>query len=90
MEPGQLAGEFFSNVLVALVVACLLAQTRLASYGGRVLFVVGPRLVCWLAISVSQWNWYHFPAAYTLGELAHELTGFAAAGLVLAWRIKPE
>ena len=88
LEPRQLLREFLSNVLAALVAACLLAQTRLASFGARVLFVAALGLVCWLAISVSLWNWYNFPTAYTLAELAHEMIGFTATGLVLAWRIK--
>ena len=89
MEPSQLAGEFISNVLVALVAALLLAQVRLSSFGGRVGFVTALGGVAWLAISVSLWNWYRFPATYTLAELVHELFGFAMTGLVLAWRIKP-
>jgi len=88
LEPRQLLREFLSNLLAALGAAYLLAQTRLASFGARVLFVTALGLICWLAISVSLWNWYHFPTTYTLAELAHELIGFGVTGLVLAWRIK--
>ena len=88
LEARQLLREFLSNVLAALAAAYLLAQTRLASFGARVLFVTALGLVCWLAISVSLWNWYNFPTTYTLAELAHELIGFAVTGLVLAWRVK--
>lgn len=88
LEPIQLLREFLSNVLAAIAAAYLLVQTRLASFGARVVFVTALGLVCWLAISVSFWNWYHFPVTYTLADLAHELIGFAATGLVLGWRIK--
>ena len=88
MAPRLLLREFLSNVLVAIVAAYLLAQTRLVFFGSRVLFVTALGLVCWLAISISYWNWYNFPPAFTLAELAHELIGFAAAGVVIAWRIK--
>ena len=89
MEPRQLAGEFVSNVLAALVAAWLLVQTRIASFAARVLFVTALGLLACLAISVSYWNWFNFPTVFTLAEFAHEMIGFAATGLVLAWRIKP-
>jgi hypothetical protein len=88
LEPRQLLREFLSSVLAAIVAAYLLAHACLASFSGRVVFVTALGLVGWLAISVSLWNWFNFPTTYTLAELVHEVIGFAATGLVLAWRIK--
>jgi len=46
-------------------------------------------LVASLAIDVSLWNWYGFPTAYSAASLADEVIGFTAAGLGMAWIIKP-
>jgi hypothetical protein len=88
MSPRQLLREFLSNVLVAIAAAFLLAQARLGSFGARALFVTILGVIGWLAISVSYWNWYSYPALYTVAELAHETIGFGLAGLVLAWRVR--
>ncbi len=89
MNPLQLLTELASNILLAFVVAWLLSRATLSSFGARLLFVALIGLVVGLAIPVSYWNWYGFPGAYTLAEMANEVIGFGAAGLVLAWRMKP-
>ncbi|MEK7404507.1 MAG: hypothetical protein AAB225_05320 [Acidobacteriota bacterium] len=89
LDPVQLVTELASNILLALVVGWLLSRATLASFGARLLFVTSIGLVVGLAVPVSYWNWYGFPGAYTLAEMAQEVIGFGAAGLILAWRIKP-
>jgi hypothetical protein len=37
-----------------------------------------------LAVDVPQWNWYGFPAVYTLAQLVVHLAGFLAGGLLVA------
>lgn len=89
MEPAQLGTELASNILLALLAAWLLRLARLPGFGTRFLFVTSLGLVVGLAIPISYWNWYGFPGAYTLAEMAHELIGFAAAGLAVAGLVKP-
>ena len=89
MNPLQLLTELASNLLLAFVVAWLLSRATLAGFGVRLLFVALIGLVVGLAIPVSYWNWFGFPGAYTLAEMANEVIGFSAAGLVIAGLVKP-
>ncbi|HXG31980.1 MAG TPA: hypothetical protein VNJ11_01335 [Bryobacteraceae bacterium] len=90
MSPRQLGTECLSNILVALIAAWLLAQTRLAGYASRVLFVATLGLASSLAIDVSHWNWYGFPTSFMLASMADQVISFAAAGLVLAGPVKSD
>jgi hypothetical protein len=40
-------------------------------------------------VNVPYWNWYEFPARFTLAEMLEHVVGFGAAGLVIAALIKP-
>lgn len=88
LSAGQFATECFSNILVALVAAWLLAQTGLASFAARVLFVAALGLVASLAIDVSQWNWYGFPGDFMLASMADQVISLAAAGLAMGRLVK--
>jgi len=37
-----------------------------------------------------EWNWWGFPLSYTLVNVVDYCVTWLLAGLVLAWRIKPE
>ncbi len=76
--------EFLKQLLVSILAVCLLAQTRLASYGGRVGFIFVVGLVAAITTNVWYWNWYGFPGAYTAPYMAIEIVGFLLAGLAAA------
>jgi hypothetical protein len=83
--PSHLATQFGSDVLSMLLAAALLSWAiRLKTYGSRVLFVMLLGLLPALAVDVPQWNWYGFPAVYTLAQLVVHLAGFLAGGLLVA------
>jgi len=66
LELGKLLGvEFGTELLEAILVVFLLAQTRIASFAGRVGFVFVAGILAAIATNVSYWNWYGFPGAYT-------------------------
>jgi hypothetical protein len=88
MTPVQLLGELGSNVLTALLAACLLTFVS-GKYLARVGFVTLLGLVGWLSINVSYWNWYNFPTDYTLASLVDELIGFLLLGFILPAIVKP-
>ena len=88
---GQLATEFATNCVTALIAAALVAWLvgSLNSFASRVLFVATIGLTAAVAVNVPIWNWYQFPSAFILAEMLEHVVGFAAAGLVIAALIKP-
>jgi hypothetical protein len=76
--------EFLKQLLVSILAVCLLAQTRIATYGGRVGFIFVVGLVAAITTNVSYWNWYGFPGAYTVPYMTIEIVGFLCAGLAAA------
>jgi hypothetical protein len=84
LAPGQLITQLVGDILAVLVAAVLLSWTSFPAFGTRVLFVTLMGLLPTLAVDVPYWNWYAFPASYTLSQFTVHLVGFAVAGLVLA------
>ena len=76
--------EFLKQLLVSILAVWLLAQTRIATYGGRVGFIFVVGIVAGVTTNVSYWNWYGFPAAYTAPYMTIEIVGFLCAGLAAA------
>jgi hypothetical protein len=76
--------EFVTEVLEAILAVLLLAQTGIASFGGRVGFVTVTGLVAAITTNVSYWNWYGFPAVYTVSYMSIQVVGFICVGLVAA------
>jgi hypothetical protein len=74
--------EFVTELLQALIVVWLLAQTRIASFGGRVGFVTAAGILAAITTNVSYWNWYGFPTVYTTSYMFIEIVGFFLVGLV--------
>jgi len=60
----SLAVEFSTEVLQAILVIWLLAQTRVGSFAGRVGFVLIAGILAAITTNVSYWNWYGFPGVY--------------------------
>jgi hypothetical protein len=82
--------EFLTELLEALLVVFLLAQTRLTSFGARVGFVVGAGVLAAIATNISYWNWYGFPATYTASYILIQVVGFLCIGLVAALVLKKQ
>jgi hypothetical protein len=86
----QLTFQFGANLLAALLSAYLLGQASgLKSFAERLAFVTLLGAVPTLAVNLPYWNWYGFPANYTLAQFADQVLAFFAAGLVLAGIVKP-
>ncbi len=86
----QLGREFGLNVIVALIVSILVAWAGLASFGSRLGFVTLAGIMVTLLTNVEYWNWYGFPANYTLGIMATQVIGFFLAGIVIALIVRPK
>jgi len=82
---GKLLGvEFGTELLEAILVVLLLAQTRIASFAGRVGFVLVAGILAAIATNVSYWNWYGFPCVYTASYMLIQIVGFFLVGIVAA------
>jgi len=90
MQQRIAANPFSTEVLQAILVIWLLAQTRIGSFGGRVGFVLIAGILAAITTNISYWNWYGFPGVYTASYILIEIVGFVlvgvAAGLVLRGR----
>ena len=76
--------EFGTELLEAILVIFLLAQTRIVSFTGRVGFVLVAGILTAITTNVSYWNWYGFPGAYTAGYMFIQIVGFCLVGIVAA------
>lgn len=79
--------ELASNIGVALIIAWVLSLTAV-SYGTRVLAALFLGVLAWLSVSVSEWNWYSFPAAFVGQEAVDQVGGCLFAGVVIAMVIR--
>jgi hypothetical protein len=76
--------EFGKELLEAILVVFLLAQTRIVSFAGRVGFVLVAGILVAISTNVSYWNWYGFPGIYTAGYMLIQIVGFLLVGIVAA------
>jgi hypothetical protein len=90
LTPGQLGTEFLTEFLEALLVAFLLAQTRIPSFASRVGFVTLAGVMAAITTNIPYWNWYGFPANYTAAYMTMEIVGYLVAGLVIAAVVKTQ
>jgi hypothetical protein len=84
---GRLVNEFILNLVQALLAAILLSWAWPAvahSYSSRVAFVTLVGIFEALGTNVQYWNWYGFPANYTLAYIVNQVIGFFVVGLVVA------
>ena len=88
MSAKQLVIEFLSTALCGLIAAHLLAAT-VGSFACRAGKVALLGVFTWLAISISQWNWYGFPFSLIALDAIDQVIGWLLAGFVMAKMIKP-
>ena len=76
--------EFSTELLEAILVVFLLAQTRIVSFAGRLGFVIVAGILAAITTNVSYWNWYGFPSVYTASYMLIQIVGFFLVGIVAA------
>lgn len=80
----SLGYEFLTEVIQALIAACLLSLTLIGTFGGRLGFYALAGVIAALATNVSYWNWYGFPSTYTAAYMFTIWMGYVCAGLAAA------
>src|SRR5262249_8640551 len=86
---GQLLRELGTNILQVLLAIFLLSQTNLTSFAARWRFVTVAGVLASITTNISYWNFYGFPANYTIAYMCLVAMGFVFAGLVVAAMVKP-
>ena len=76
--------EFATELVEAILVVFLLAQTRIVRFSGRVGFVVVAGILAAITTNISYWNWYGFPSVYTTSYMLIQFVGFFLVGIVAA------
>jgi hypothetical protein len=87
--PLLLARQGATDVLSALLAALVISFT-VTGFVTRMLLVGAMGLFAWLTISVPYWNWYRFPADFTLANLIEQAVGWLLAGIIIAWLVRPK
>ena len=79
-----LGTEFATELVEAILLVFLLAQSGIGSFVGRVGFIFIAGLVAAIATNIPYWNWYGFPTDYTGGYMLIQVVGFLFVGIVAA------
>ncbi len=85
----SIAVQFATDFMKAFLVVWLLAQTRLATFAGRLGFIFVAGVLAAVVTNVPYWNWYSFSGTYTISQIVMEIAGFFFAGLLIAAVCKP-
>ena len=80
--------EFATELVEAILIVFLLAQTAIASFAGRIGFVLLAGILAAIATNVSYWNWYGFPCRYTASYMFIQIIGFLCVGIVAAFMLR--
>lgn len=86
VSPGQLLRQLAFQIVCGLIAAFAVSLT-VASLFSRALLVTLLGAFAWLTVNVPHWNWYGFPANFTLAQGADHLIAWLIGGLVIAWMI---
>jgi hypothetical protein len=87
MPPSMLLTELVSDILAALIAAFVVSRLAGARWF-RLQVVILLGLLAWLAVDVPYWNWYRFPADFTLAALVDAIVAWTLVGFVVTWFVK--
>ena len=92
MDPSLFIKSFVINFIAAFLAAVLLMMTlaQNPSFWRRVTFVTLLGLFAGFIGPFVEWNWWSFPTNYTIVAVIDYCITWFLAGLILAWRIKPQ
>jgi hypothetical protein len=65
LDPKQLATEFLTEVIEAILAVFLLSRTNLTGFMARAGFVTLIGVVAAMTTNIPYWNWYGYPSSYT-------------------------
>ena len=84
-----MAYQFLFGLAGSFVIAWILALTAgSTTFGSRACLVLLIALFGGIVYSLPEWNWYGFPASYTIASIAGMLVSWGIAGLAMAAIVK--
>ncbi len=78
-----LGRQFASDIACGLAIAFVLGLVT--GFGRRVGAALGMGAFSFLSTNVPYWNWYRFPADFTVGALIEVMVAALLGGIVAAW-----
>jgi len=88
LSPKMLVTEAATNIIQALLVAFLLAQTSLKRFSSRLGFAFVLGLLASITTNISLWNFYQFPTIWIVGQITFLIIGYFLVGIVVAAVVK--
>jgi len=83
---GQMLGyEFLTNVLQAVILAWLLMRSTSSTVMGDARYAAMIAMLAFVAIDLSNWNWYGFPPILTMQSMVDGVGSGFLAGAVIGW-----
>lgn len=83
-----LVTEATTNIIQALLVAFLVAQTGLRRFSSRLGFAFVLGLVAATSTNISLWNFYQFSTAWIVGQISFLIIGYFLVGIIVAAIVK--
>jgi len=87
LSPKQLVTQIVTDTIGTLLIALVVSMTAVG-YVGRLAASTIMGVFSWVSISLPHWNWYGFPASFTIGEGIDGIVGALLAGAVIAAIVK--
>jgi hypothetical protein len=84
---GQLIRQALFQIIGGLIAAFVVSMT-MTSLGMRAFIVMLFGVFSWLTVSLPHWNWYRFPAAFTIGAGLDAVIGWLIGGFLIAWLVQ--
>jgi len=84
----MLVTEASTNIIQALLVAFLLAQTGLRRFASRLGFAFVFGVLAAITTNISLWNFYGFPTSWIVGQISYVVLGYFLVGIVVAAIVK--
>lgn len=88
-DPKAFIISILINVAAACLIAWLILQSKFTSYADRMKFVAVAGVLIAILATLPMWNWWKFPAAYTLVNFVDIVITVVIAGLVICKLVKP-
>jgi hypothetical protein len=87
--PKSLGTQLGADIVAMWIAAHILSGiTYAAGFGRRVILTVLMGFLPVLRTEIPYWNWYNYPAAYTLAQVTIHIAGFMLGGLILAKMVR--
>ena len=87
--PKLMVHQFLFGLAGSFVIAWILALTAgSTTFGSRACLVLLIALFGGIVYSLPEWNWYGYPASYTIASIASMLVSWGIAGLAMAAIVK--